>query len=106
MKIEKYIFCFNKANSWAASKFDLEPLTQTQLQVIYAVRRLNTSTNATIIQYLRKMQNKANDNAISTCLKDLTAMELLERAGKAYNLTYKGREYLAIVRRYLFNVRL
>ena len=106
MKIEKYIFCMNKANKWASSKIGAQALSPTQLQTIYCIRRIGTATNATIIQYLRKMQNNANDNAVSYALRDLTANGMLEKTGRVYNLSHTGREYLALVRRYLVNVRL
>lgn len=106
MKIEKYIFSFPKANSWAAGKIGAQALSPTQLQVIYTVRRIGTATNATIIQYLRKMQNKANENAVSYALRDLTANGMLEKTGRVYNISPTGREYMALVRRYLVNVRM
>lgn len=106
MKIEKYVFNFPAAIKWASTKFDLPPLGPTQTQVIYCIKRLSTATNASIIQYLRKHQNNANDNAISYALRDLTAYGLLDKDAKVYNLSYKGREYIALVRRYLLNKRI
>ena len=106
MKVDKYIFSFPKANRWASAKVGAPVLTPTQLQVIYAVRRLGTSTNTTVIQYLRKLQNNANENAVSYALRDLTAASLLLKDNRVYSIAPAGREYMALVRRYLINVRL
>lgn len=106
MKVDKYIFSFPKANRWAAAKIGVEPLSPTELQVLYAVRRLGTATNSTIIAYLRKMQNKANENAVSYSLRDLSNMGLLVKDNRVYNVSPTGREYMSLIRRYLVNVRL
>ena len=106
MKIEKYIFNFPKANRWAAAKYKLPALSPTQLQVIYSVKRLGTATNASIIQYLRKQQNTANDNAVSYALRDLTLAGMLLKTNRVYNLSPTGREYISLVRSYLLNIRL
>lgn len=106
MKIDKYIFCFTKANQWASAKIGAQALSPTQLQTLYCIRRIGNATNATIIQYLRKMQNKANENAVSYALRDLTANGMLVKTGRTYNISPTGREYMAHVRRYLVNVRL
>lgn len=107
MKIEKYIFCFPKALRFASKKLGItKELSPTNLQVLYAVRRLGLSTNATIIQYLRKLQNTAPDNNISASLRDLSAIGLLERDDMGYMLSPSGRELLSLIRRYLVNVRM
>lgn len=107
MKIEKYIFCMPKAVKFASRKVGLVSiLSPTNLQVLYAVRRLSLSTNATIIHYLRKMQNTAPENNISASLRDLTAMDLIQRDTHGYSLSPTGREFLSLIRRYLVNVRL
>jgi DNA-binding PadR family transcriptional regulator len=106
MKIEKYIFSFPKANKLAAGKVGAQALSPTQLQVIYCIRRIGTATNSTIIQYLRRMQNTANENAVSYALRDLTANGMLEKTGRMYVISPSGREYMARVRQYLVNVRM
>lgn len=107
MKIEKYIFCFPKALRVACKKLGItKELSPTNLQVLYAIRRLGLSTNATIIQYLRKLQNNAPDNNISLSLRDLSSLGLIERDDHGYSLSASGRELLSLIRRYLVNVRM
>lgn len=96
-----------KAIKFASRKMDLPSTpSPTDLQVIYAVRRLGLSTNATIKQYLIKMQNTAPDNNISMSLKELRGWNLIEKDAHGYALTPTGREFLSLIRRYLVNVRL
>lgn len=107
MKIEKYVFCFPKALKFACKKLGISAIiSPTNLQVLYAIRKLGLSTNATIIYYLRKMQNVAPDNNISISLRDLTNLGLIERDDHGYSLSSSGREFLSLIRRYLVNVRL
>jgi DNA-binding MarR family transcriptional regulator len=105
MKVDKYILCFPKANRWAGGKIGVAPLNPTEQQVLYAIRKLGTSTNTTIIEYLRKLQNVAPESGICNAIKSLTEKQLIERAN-GYVLSPAGREYLALIRRYLVNVRL
>ena len=107
MKVDKYILCMPKAIKWATTKLKLTASpSMGQLQILYAIRRLGLSTNATIIQYLRKMQNIAPENIVSNNLKALRELELVEQGEAGYSLSPSGREFLSLIRRYLVNVRL
>lgn len=105
MKLEKYIFCFTKANKFCAQKVGASALNHTELMVIFAIRKLATSTHSTITQLLRKYQNIASENRVSYALKHLREMDLINKDGSTYALSPSGREYLALIRRYFINIR-
>jgi len=94
------------ANKIASKRVGIHHLRPTEIEVLYTIRRIPRSTNASIIRYLRKMQNKGNENAVSFALKDLTAKGLLIRTANDYTLSHLGIEWMNMVRRYLLNIRL
>jgi RIO-like serine/threonine protein kinase len=105
MKIERYIWCIAKANKFCAQRVGAKQLNHTELRVIYAIRKLATSTHSTITQLLRQYQNIASENRVSYALKHLREMDLITKTNNTYALSPSGREFLALMRRYFLNIR-
>lgn len=107
MKIDKYVFLYGKANDLYSRKYgSSRPLNQCETFVLYAIRYLNTPRVTTILSHAASCFYTVSYVYVNRSLKFLCDIEFIKREGLVYSLTYKGRDYLSGVRRYLLNRRL
>lgn len=107
MKIEKYVFYYHKANDLYSRKYGSpRPLNHCETFCLYAVRHLSTARMATIMAHADKCHYTVSYVWVKKSILFLLAIGFVQREGMTYSLSYKGRDYLYGVRRYMMHKRL
>lgn len=107
MKIEKYVFHYGKANDLYSRKHGSpRPLNHCETFVLHAIRYLNTARIATILDHASRCHYQVSYVYVKRSVDFLISIQFVQRNDLVYFLTYKAREYLSGIRRYLLNKRL
>lgn len=106
MKLQKYVFLMPRAIEWSSDKIGIRSLRMSEVFILYSCDYLPHTSYSSLVRHGKNFGYPISLPTISESLRSLVSMELLENVGKSYVLTWKGREFLSRVRRYLLNVRL
>jgi len=107
MKIDKYVFLYEAANDFYSRKYGSpRSLNYCETFILYSVRYLNTPRIATIMAHASQCRYQVTYVYIKRSMRFLESIDFVSRDGLIYSLTYKGRDYLSGVRKYLLNRRL
>ena len=99
MIVEKYILYFDRANAFVSKRHGHDPLTHTELKIMYLCKRGKGSS----ISH-SKFFGGGN---YAHSLRDLVALGYIVRTVKGfYDITDAGRVFLSQVRKYLVNIRM
>ena len=106
MLIDKYIFFLPRANSYTANRLRItRQLRQHELFCMYAVRKMPKATAASILRYASKANYPLCEIAIYRACKFLEKEGLLQKVVNEFSLSITGREYLALIRKFMVNKR-
>jgi hypothetical protein len=107
MKIEKYIFHYQKANDLYSRKYGSpRALNFAELFCIYSIKHLNTPRIATIVAHAAQCHHQISYTYVKHSLKHLINVGFVTRESMIYSLAPAGRDFLYSVRRYLLHKRL
>lgn len=106
MKLQKYMFMMPRAVEWSSDKLGIRTLRTSEVFILYSIDYLPRSTYSSLIRHGESCSYPISLPTISSGLRSLVSMELIQNDGGVYVLTWKGRDFLSRVRRYLINVRL
>lgn len=106
MLIDKYIICLPKAVKHVCRSQGIAVLRDTDLSVLYAVKRLEVGNISGILSYLRSYGSPIVYSSLCRSLPRLIDAGLIVKDGYRYSLSASGRFFLSRIRNYLLRIRL
>jgi RIO-like serine/threonine protein kinase len=103
MLIDKYILHFADAQSAIVKRMGLpRQLKPSELRIIYALKRSRTTLSISQIRRITRLSQSCAEQGIDK----LRTFRLIVRDNAAYTVTIQGRDFCAMIRSYLVNIRL
>jgi predicted transcriptional regulator len=84
----------------------ISPLTDTDLAILYAVKRLQVGTVSGLLDYLKSHGSPIAYSSFMRSLPRLIDSGLVCRDGFKYSLSVTGRHFISRIRNYLLRKRL
>lgn len=106
MKIQKYVFLFHAAVEVASKRLNIPNLKTSDCFVLYSIAYLPKATHGSLMRHNEDMRYNVTAMTISTSLRTLLDAELISLDSRVYSITWKGREFMSYVRRYLLHKRI
>jgi hypothetical protein len=106
MKIEKYLLHLPASIRMASKRMELPRLTTLQLTLLFLIRTHSPVKTIVLFNICKKAELVANYPSLANNVSILTRYGLIEGSDALYSLTYRGRDYLSYIRRYLLHKRL
>ena len=107
MKIEKVLYMLPHAMELASKRLGIRTLRESELTVLYVIRNAGVPPGKCAIhRYLGKMKHPASYVTVHHACDWLVEVGLIERSGTKYSLSYRGKDYLHAVRRYMIHRRI
>lgn len=107
MKIYKYIFLHDFANEKIASRFDVRPLSPSELFVLYSLTYLPASVSKqSIMRHAKRMHYRIGMTTLADAVNHLVRLSFVDCVDFRYTISSLGRSYLSGIRSLLVNKRL
>lgn len=107
MKIEKYILHLHPAIVMASKRMGIPRLSLLHVSLLYMIRLRQPVRTGALRELCEASELAKRLDTMSVALAFLREHELVQRDEKLlYSLTYRGRDYLSYIRRYLLHKRL
>lgn len=107
MKIEKILYMLPRSMDLASRRLGIRTLRESELTVLYVIKNYPYPPGKTAIhRYLQGVKHPASYVTVHHACNWLLEVGLVDRIGTKYSLSYKGKDYLQFVRRYLVHQRL
>lgn len=107
MKVTKYIFSFDSANQRISRRMRIPTLNDSEVFTLYAVNHapLNCSRQG-IHRWAKRCRHPISIHSITDAVVRLKDYGLLQEEEGRISITSQGKEWIAMVRMYLVNLRL
>ena len=107
MKLSKYIFLLPASVEKVSKRFDVRPLRDSELFVLYSIQYLPSDcSQQSILRHARNMHHPISEPSVSLAVKFLSSAGFITYQDNKLALAPLGREYLSAIRRFLLNKRL
>ena len=106
MKLQKYMFLLPRAIELASSRLGVRTIRMSEAFILYSSDYLPQATYSSLVRHGKNFGYPISLPTIAQGLRFLVASELLSNDNGVYSLTWKGREFLSRIRRYMLNARL
>ena len=107
MKIEKILYMLPRSMDIASRRLGIRTLRESELTVLYVIKNSPFLPGKTAIhRHLQRFKHPAAYVTVHHACNWLLEVGLIERIGTKYSLSYRGKDYLQCVRRYLVYQRL